>query len=93
MHRYFVLFTVYTVPSTAIDDLSKCDKNIFHTVVQLLNILATLLMSVAAAERSLSTLKLVKICLCFRMQEDRLTSLCLLNVHGKFNISKHRLNN
>ena len=74
-------------PSTAIDALGKCDPNIFPTVYQLLSIVCTLPMSVATAERSFSTLRRVKTWLRSRMQEDRLTSLCLLNVHREVEIS------
>lgn len=42
-------------------------------------------MSVATAERTFSTLRRVKPGIRSRMQEDRLTSLRLLNVHREFN--------
>jgi hypothetical protein len=43
--------------------------------------MGTLAVSVASAERNFSTLRKVKTWLRSRMDEDRLTSLCLLNVH------------
>lgn len=69
------------IPSTAIDALCECDEHIFPTIFQLLTILCTLPVSVATSERSFSTLRRVKTWLRSQMQEDRLTSLCLLNVH------------
>lgn len=74
-------------PPTAIDALNKCDPNIFPTVYQLLSIVCTLPISVATAERSFSTLRRVKTWLRSRMQEDRLTSLCLLCVHREIKIN------
>jgi hypothetical protein len=44
-------------------------------------------MSVATAERSFSTLRRVETWLRSRMQEDRLTSLCLLCVHREVKIN------
>jgi len=60
---------------------------ILPTVYQLLSIVCTLPMSVATAERSFSTLRRVKTWLRSRMQEDHLTSLCLLSVHREVTIN------
>ncbi|XP_029342283.1 uncharacterized protein LOC103309214 [Acyrthosiphon pisum] len=73
-------------PITALDALTKCDNEIFPTIRLYLQILATLPVSVASAERSFSTLRRVKTWLRSRMDEDRLTSLCLLNVHQNINM-------
>jgi len=77
-------------PITALDALTECDihidDKIFPTIRFYLQILATLPVSVASAERSFSTLRRVKTWLRSRMDEDRLTSLCLLNVHQNINV-------
>jgi len=75
-------------PITALDALTEfdCDDQIFPTIRFYLQILATLPVSVASAERSFSTLRRVKTWLRSRMDEDRLTSLCLLNVHQNINV-------
>lgn len=73
-------------PITALVALTKCDDEIFPTIRLYLQILATLPVSVSSAERSFSTLRRVKTWLRSRMDEDRLTSLCLPNVHQNINM-------
>jgi len=62
------------------------DEDIFPTIRTLLQVLATLPVSVASAERSFSTLRRVKTWLRSRMTEDRLSALCLINVYNKIDI-------
>lgn len=64
----------------------NCDEDIFPTIRTLLQVLATLPVSVASAERSFSTLRRVKTWLRSRMTEDRLSALCLINVYNKIDI-------
>lgn len=64
----------------------NCDEDIFPTIRMLLQVLATLPVSVASAERSFSTLRRVKTWLRSRMTEDRLSALCLINVYNKIDI-------
>lgn len=63
-----------------------CDKDMFPTIRTLIQVLATLPVSVASAERSFSTLRRVKTWLRSRMTEDRLSALCLINVNNKVNV-------
>jgi len=73
-------------PCTALESYMHCDEDVFPTIKKLLQILSTLPVSVASAERSFSTLRRLKTWLRSRMSEDRLSALCLLNVYNKINI-------
>ncbi|KAG0420159.1 hypothetical protein HPB47_003636, partial [Ixodes persulcatus] len=70
-----------TVPSTAIGALGMCDDEVYPSFKRFLHLLDTLLMSVASAQRSLSTLRRLKPWLRSDMGETRLTDLALLNIH------------
>lgn len=74
------------VPSTALASLMVCSKDMFPIISSLLKILATLPVSTATAERSFSTLKRVKTWLRTTISQERLTDLCLLNVHRDLNM-------
>ncbi|CAI6376166.1 unnamed protein product [Macrosiphum euphorbiae] len=63
-----------------------CDEDMFSTISKLSQVLATLPVSVASAERSFSTLRRLKTWLRSRMTEDRLSALCLINVHNKVDL-------
>jgi len=63
-----------------------CDEDVFSTIRKLLQVLSTLPVSVASAERSFSTLRRLKTWLRSRMTEDRLSALCLINVYNKVDI-------
>ncbi|CAI6376422.1 unnamed protein product [Macrosiphum euphorbiae] len=73
-------------PCTALESYMHCDEDMFSTIRKLLQVLATLPVSVASAERSFSTLRRLKTWLRSRMTEDRLSSLCLINVHNKIDL-------
>lgn len=75
------------LPSSAIDSLYECDKNIFPNIHVLLKILAVLPVSTASAERSFSTLRRLKTYLRSTTSENRLTGLALLNIHRQYTIS------
>lgn len=75
------------IPNCAIEVLKCCDEDIFPTVRTLLQILITLPVSVASAERSFSSLKLVKSWLRTRMVEERLNGLCLLYIHRDIEVN------
>lgn len=91
------------MPRKALDAFSRCDKAVYPTINLLLQILATLSVSIASAERSFSTLRRLKTWLRSTMTEDRLVGLALLNIHRDINVdvqkvitryskgSKHRL--
>ena len=69
------------IPSTAIEALEKCDKDVYPVIYKLLQILATLPISNATAERTFSTLRRLKSWLRSTQGQDRLTGLALLSVH------------
>lgn len=69
------------IPLDLIDVLKACDGELYPNIRELLKVLITLPVSVASAERSFSSLKLVKSWLRTRMVEERLNGLCLLYIH------------
>lgn len=69
------------LPKTAMDALAECDPECYPNVHHLLQILVTLPVSVASAERTFSTLRRLKTWLRSRMGEERQTGLALLNIH------------
>lgn len=75
------------IPQNVIDVLKTCDEDIYPTVRNLLRILVTLPVSVASAERSFSSLNLVKSWLRTRMVQDRLNGLCLLYIHRDIEVN------
>jgi len=56
---------------------------LYPNVTVLLQVLATLPVTTATAERSFSTLKRLKTYLRSSMRDDRLTSLALVHVHAE----------
>jgi len=73
-------------PCTALESYMQCDEDMFPTIRTLMQVLATLPVSVASAERSFSTLRRVKTWLRSRMTEDRLSALCLINVYNNVDV-------
>jgi hypothetical protein len=61
--------------------LEKCDKLFIPLVYTLLNILATLLVSTASAERFFFTLKRLKSYIPNTIDQEQLTGLSLLNIY------------
>ena len=76
-----------SLPLTASDALNECDKELYPATNNLLQLLLTLPVSVATAERSFSTLRRLKTWLRSRMTEQRLTGLALMNIHREQTIS------
>lgn len=72
---------------TALDALDHCDQVYFPYVYKLLKILVTLLVSIATAERSFSTLRLLKTWLRSNMGEERLNGLALLYIHKNMELN------
>lgn len=68
-------------PESLPEIIEKCDSDLYPNICILLQILATLPVSVATAERSFSTLRRLKTWLRANMGEERLTGLALLNIH------------
>lgn len=67
--------------------IQQCDTDLYPNILVLLQILATLPVSAATAERSFSTLRRVKTWLRSNMGEERLTRLALLNIHKNIPIN------
>nr|CAH7749412.1 unnamed protein product [Callosobruchus chinensis] len=67
---------------TALELLKVCDKNIFPHLHTPLRIFITLPISNAPPERSFPMLRRVKYWLRSKMEEERLTGLALLHIHG-----------
>jgi len=67
-------------PDNALEAFSCCNADVFPNIKFLLQILSTMPVGVASAERSFSTLRRVKTWLRSRMGETHLTGLCLLHV-------------
>ncbi|KAJ8866833.1 hypothetical protein PR048_032694 [Dryococelus australis] len=72
---------------TVIELLSECDRDVFPVINILLQVLATLPVSVATAERTFSTLKRLKTWLRTTMNEDRLIGLAPLATHHDITIN------
>lgn len=71
-----------SIPNTVIEALLVCDKDVYPIINKLLQLLATLPVSNASAERTFSTLRRLKNWLRSTMNQDRLTGLALLNIHN-----------
>lgn len=69
------------IPTTAVGALSVCDREVFPLIHTFLQILTTLPVSVASAERSFSALRRLKTWMRSQMGEGRLTGLALLHTH------------
>ena len=74
------------VPTTAIDGFINCDSDFYPVISKLLQILCTLPVSVATAERSFSTLRRLKTWTRSTMGEERLSGLALMHVHRDIKI-------
>ena len=68
-------------PSNALHALSVCNRQLFPNIYTLLHIAATLPVTTASAERTFSSMKLIKTYLRSTMTANRLTGLALLNIH------------
>ena len=89
-HRYCKddeLKDIFTASEALHAIVSKGYKNFFPNVTVLLQLLATIPVTSATAERSFSLLNRLKTVLRSTMTEERLTGLALANVHKDENIS------
>jgi len=68
-------------PSTIAESLQACDSSIYPNISVLLRIIATSAVTTATAERSFSTLRLLKTYLRATMHEERLNGLALMATH------------
>ncbi|CAI6345767.1 unnamed protein product [Macrosiphum euphorbiae] len=78
--------TDLTTITSAITFLDKLDFDYFPVFSLFIKILITLPISIATAERSFSSLRLLKTWLRTRMSEERLTGLALLYIHKNIDI-------
>lgn len=74
------------IPSTALDALKNCDKDILPIIHSHLSILSSFPVSVASAERSFSSLRRTKSWLRTITTEERLSGLALIHCHRDINI-------
>lgn len=65
---------------------SECDEDDYPILKSLYQILLTLPISAATAERSFSSLRRLKTWLRANMREDRLTGLALIYIHRQINV-------
>ena len=70
-------------PKTALDAYTACNASLYPNLSILLQVLVTLPVTTATAERSFSTLKRLKTYLRSPMGDERLTSLALIHVHAQ----------
>ncbi|KAJ8893236.1 hypothetical protein PR048_005824 [Dryococelus australis] len=76
---------------TVIEFLSECDRDVFPVINILLQVLATLPVSVTTAERTFSNLKRIKTWLRTTMNEVRLVGLALLATHRDIRINPDKV--
>ena len=69
------------MPNDALSALEKCDRQPFPTIMQLLQICATIPVSTATPERTFSNLRRLKTWLRNQIGQDRLTGLALMALH------------
>jgi len=74
------------LPSIPLQALNQCDKEAFPNFFRPLKIAATLPMTTCEAERHVSALRRLKMCLRTTILEDCLNVLALLRIHRKVNI-------
>jgi hypothetical protein len=75
------------VPSNAIDTYVSCDQQFYPYIKRLVQILCTLPVSVATAERSFSTLRRLKTWTRSTMSEERLSGLALMHIHRDISLN------
>lgn len=79
------------LPGYAVECLQFCTPEIFPSIRSFMLILSCLPVSTATAERSFSTLKLIKTWLRNRCGQNRLTGLALLYVHRDIHVDKEKI--
>ena len=72
---------------TALESLNECDLTFFPNIHTALKIFCTLPVTTSSAERSFSTLKLIKTYLRNTMSENRLNGLAMLSIHRDISIT------
>lgn len=79
--------------NNALEALQNCDALYFPNIYNIFKILCTFTISVATAERSFSTLRLLKTYLRSTMLEDRLNGLSLLYMHRNIDLDINEIIN
>ena len=69
------------LPTSPLEALQDCDKDVYPTIHMLLKIFSTLPVTNSSAERSFSSLRCIKTWLRTTMLEKRLIGLALLHIH------------
>ena len=88
-HRWCVKWkgqTAQPCPSTVAASLQHCNRNFFPNIHVLLRLLATLPVTTAECERSISGLKLLKTSLRSTMTNQRLNGLALMRLHRNITV-------
>ncbi|XP_058836416.1 uncharacterized protein LOC131693000 [Topomyia yanbarensis] len=75
-------------PRNAIEALSHCDEDLLPTIYSLYKIMATIPVTTCTAERSFSTLKLLKTYLRNSTSEERLNGLALMFIHEDIEVNE-----
>lgn len=78
-------------PETFIDSLCECNISIFPNVYKILQVCATIPVTVATVERSFSTLKRIKTYLRNSTIETRLNGLATISIHREIKIDTERI--
>lgn len=79
------------LPDTAIDVMEKCDTTIYPRIYAFLQILATLPVTNASAERSFSSLRRLETWCRTTMLQSRLVGLALLHIHYDMDVKPENI--
>lgn len=86
IESYLLLNHEFKNINSAHETLNNIDSDNYPIFTSFIKVLVTLPISVATAERSFSSLRLLKTWLRARMTEERLTGLALMYIHKNINI-------
>ncbi|KAG5879879.1 hypothetical protein JTB14_037715 [Gonioctena quinquepunctata] len=79
------------IPECALSALEECSREIYPTGNMLLQILCTIPVTVASAERSLSSLKRLKSWLRSIISQEKLSGLALLHIHRDISVNVEKV--
>jgi energy-converting hydrogenase A subunit M len=83
---------IKTKPITnVVSTLAEYNENIYHSIYTLLNILASLPVTIATSVRSFSSLKHLKTYLRNTITENRLNGLALMNIHRDVKVTVEKV--
>ena len=78
-------------PSTFVEALKECDKDLYPNIFTLLQIGATLPVTSCQCERSASSLRRLHNYLRCSMTQERLSSLALMHIHYNFKVDLQKV--